>query len=64
MKMNIRLVLKAETDDQLEKIRQAEECLLDAGIEFDTGFNFRTKERDWFLDSLKGAKLVIPLDEI
>lgn len=63
--MNVRLVLKAETDEKLEKIRQAEECLLDAGIEFDTGFNFRTKERDWFLDNgLKGAKLVVSVDEV
>ena len=61
--MNIRLVLNAETDDQLEKIWQAEACLLDVGIEFDTGFNFKTREREWFLDSLKGAKLVVSIDE-
>lgn len=45
---------------QLEHLFKAESELLNAGIEFDTGYDFGNKRRDWEFDwSLRGASVRI-----
>ena len=48
------------TDKQMKHLHKAELELGNAGVSFDTGFDFETKIRDWEFDwSLKGARVKI-----
>jgi len=43
-------------EKQMKHLYKAEQELVNAGLSFDTGYNFMTKTRDWEFDwSLKGA---------
>lgn len=46
--------------EQLEHLFKAESELLNAGVHFDTGYDFVDKRRDWEFDwSLRGATVKI-----
>jgi len=50
------------TEYQLEKLHEAEKCLMEAGVSFDTGAGFGA--RDWNFDwSLKGPVKVVLLKQ-
>ena len=58
------LKIKVESKEQLNNIKEAEQHLRDAGVTFDTGYNLKTNEREWFFDwSLNGGKLVFIVSE-
>ena len=48
------------SEEQMKHLHNAESQLLDAGVSFDTGYDFEEKRRDWEFDfSLKGARVKI-----
>jgi hypothetical protein len=52
----VTLQFKLDSDEKLAHILQAEDELNQAGIHFDTGFDFESDTREWRIDwSLKGA---------
>jgi len=61
------LIISITSKEQLEAVHKAEQYLLKAGVEFDTGSlvaEGRVQERHWELDwSLKGATLKIEKEE-
>jgi len=56
--VNVDIIFKNRTKKQMEHLDKAEMELLKAGMRFDTNYNFPTKTRTWFLDSVKGVRVV------
>ena len=57
--INGTLKIPVHSEGQLKHIHNAEEELLNAGVEFDTGYDLVNDINDWELDwSLKGAELL------
>ena len=53
------------TEEQTKHLHKAETELREAGVLFDTGYNFATKTRDWEFDgSLKGARVNVKKEPI
>lgn len=56
--MEVRIEFYDLEEAQMEHLFCAEKELSKAGVEFDTGYDFQKKRRDWEFDwSLKGAKV-------
>lgn len=57
--INATLKIPVHSEEQLKHIHNAQEELLIAGVEFDTGYDLVNNVNDWGLDwSLKGAELL------
>lgn len=57
--INATLKIPVHSEEQLKRIHNAQEGLLIAGVEFDTGYDVVNNINDWELDwSLKGAELL------
>jgi len=54
----VRIEIPIKSEEQREKIFEAEKLLREAGIDFDTGYDLVENRRDWEFDwSLEGAKV-------
>lgn len=56
----VRIQFVGLSKKQMEHLHKAEYELLEAGVSFDTGYDFEEQRRDWEFDwSLKGARVNI-----
>lgn len=65
MKDSVTLIIPIRSEEQRNKIFEAEKKLSEAGITFDTGFDMIKNERHWELDwSLSGAEIKVATDTV
>jgi len=56
----VRIQFVGLSKEQMEHLHKAEIELSEAGVSFDTGYDFEAKRRDWEFDwALKGAQVTI-----
>jgi hypothetical protein len=56
----VRIQFNGKTDKQMNALFKAQSYLHKAGVNFDSGYNFCEKRRDWeFNWSLKGAQVIL-----
>ena len=58
-KIKARISFPNLTQDKLNHIHNAESELKLAGIEFDTGYDFQERRRDWEFDTVENAEVFL-----
>jgi len=58
-KISARISFPNLSEEQLKHILKAENELNEAGIEFDTGYDFTEKRRDWEFNPAKNAEVYL-----
>lgn len=53
----LKVSISAE-EEQMEALFQAEDEIMARDITFDTGYNIKAKQRDWFFDTAEGMHIM------